>query len=367
MLHGSCAWRAGVLSTVKVVPALLAEDLALLAGSRQQWDPLRGARIFLTGGTGFVGRWLVSAFVHANRRHRLGARLELLTRDPGAFAQACPELVGDDAVALVEGDVRTADLVGVHCTHVIHGATPSDARLNEERPQEMLEIMENGTRRMLDLASRRGAPRFLLLSSGAVYLPPAPKGGYTEDSPIGPVWPEESSAYHAGKRASEALTLAASDAGLPVTIARPFAFVGPHLPLDGHFAIGNFIGDALSGRPVRVKGDGTPVRSYLYAAEMATWLWAMLADERATGRAYNVGSEHAVSIAEVARVVAAAVEPDAGMSIARTGTANARDVYVPSTRRARQELGLRQTVGLVEAVRRTVAWHRAPPGGTCAG
>lgn len=352
---------------VRAVPALLAEDQALLAGSRQQWDPMRGARIFLTGGTGFVGRWLVSAFVQANREHLLDARLELLTRDPGAFAQACPELAGDDAVGLLEGDVRSADLAGVHCTHVIHGATPSDARLNEERPQEMLEIIENGTRRMLDLASQRGAERFLLVSSGAVYLPPAPEGGYTEDSPLGPLWPEESSAYHAGKRASEALTLAASHAGLPVTIARPFAFVGPHLPLDRHFAVGNFIGDALSGRPVRVKGDGTTVRSYLYAAEMAAWLWTMLADERATGRTYNVGSEDAVSIAEAADVVAAAVQPSVPVSIDRTGTPNAPDVYVPSTRRARGELGLRQSVAFAEAVRRTVAWHRTRPRGKGAG
>jgi len=342
------------------VPALLPEDLALLVGSRQQWDPLRGARVLLTGGTGFVGRWLVSAFVHANREHRLDARLELLTRDPGTFTQACPELADDDAVALVQGDVRTVDLAGVQCTHVIHGATPSDARMNEERSEEMLEIIETGTRRMLDLGSRRGAQRFLLVSSGAVYLPPAPTGGYAEDSPIGPAWPEEPSAYHAGKRASEALTLAASDAGLPVTIARPFAFVGPYLPLDRHFAIGNFIGDALSGRPVRVEGDGSPVRSYLYAAEMAAWLWAMLADEHAAGRLYNVGSEDAVTIAEAARVVAAAVEPAVGVSITRTGTRGAADVYVPSTQKARRELGLRQTVGLVEAVRRTVVWHRGP-------
>ncbi len=344
---------------MRVLPSLLPEDLVLLVGSRRQWDPLRGSSVFLTGGTGFVGRWLVAAFVHANRVHRLDARLELLTRDPGAFAEACPELVEDDAVVLTEGDVRTADLARVQCTHVIHGATPSDGRLNEERPEEMLEIIKTGTRRVLELAVRRGAQRFLLLSSGAVYLPPPPVGGYTEDSPIGAAWPQEPSAYHAGKRAAEALTLAGADAGLPVTIARLFAFAGPHLPLDRHFAIGNFIGDALAGRPVHVRGDGTPVRSYLYAADMAAWSWAMLADERAAFGTYNVGSEDAVSIAETARVVAAVVEPAVGVSIALAGTCGAGDVYVPSTRKARRELGLRQTVGLVEAVRRTVAWHRA--------
>jgi dTDP-glucose 4,6-dehydratase len=340
------------------VPTLPSEDVALLVGPAGRWEGLRDARVFLTGGTGFVGRWLVGAFVHANREHALRAHLDVLTRDPDAFERACPDLAADAAVALLEGDVRTVELAAVDCTHVIHAATPSDEHLNTERPREMLDIIETGTKRVLDLALRRRAQRLLLVSSGAVYLPPAPAGGYSEDSAIGPLWPAESSAYHAGKRAAEALTLSAARAGLPVTIARPFAFVGPHLPLDRHFAMGNFMGDALGGRVVRVKGDGTPVRSYLYAADMAVWLWTMLLHESAAGATYNVGSEHAVTIAETARVVAAA-GPNVGVAFGAEGAPRPRDVYVPATRRAHRDLGLRETVGLTEAVRRTMAWHRA--------
>jgi len=340
------------------VPTLLADDVRLLVGSPRRWEPLRDARVFLTGGTGFVGRWLLAAFVHANREHALDARVDVLTRDPDAFAHKCPDLASDDAVTLVPGDVRTADAARTTYTHVIHGATPSDADMNERRPHEMLEIIESGTRRMLGLAAHTRARRFLLLSSGAVYEPPAPPGGFAESSPRGALWPIERSAYHAGKRRAEDLTQAAHDAGLSVTVARLFAFVGPHLPLDRHFAIGNFIADALAGRSIQIRGDGSPVRSYLYAADMAIWLWIMLLHEQASGATYNVGSECAISIAETASLVAAESGAKRKVIVLGSRGSGAGDWYVPSTRRARDELGVSESVDLSEAVRRTIAWSR---------
>ena len=206
---------------------------------------------------------------------------------------------------------------------------------------------------MLVFAKRCGAGRLLYVSSGAVYGPQPTGVSHLPETFEG----EPDTAYGEGKKQAEAMCLEASDGRFECVIARPFAFVGPHLPLDAHFAVGNFIRDCLENRPVVIRGDGTPLRSYLYAAELAEWLLTILLRGR-HGSAYNVGSEEAISIRNLAHLVRE-----------RAGTSNEIIVesthdpdlpvqrYVPSTQRAQLELGLRQRISLPEAIDRTLSWH----------
>jgi dTDP-glucose 4,6-dehydratase len=165
------------------------------------------------------------------------------------------------------------------------------------------------------------------------------------------------SAYGEAKRVSEFACAASAKGGPGTVIARCFAFVGPHLPLDSNYAIGNFLRDALSGVPIVVAGDGTAVRSYLYAADLAVWLWRLLL-EGTPGRAYNVGSDAAVTIEELARMVARIVAPAAEVQVLGKADGRPPQRYVPSIDRARAELGLGPVVLLPDAIERTARWHR---------
>jgi nucleoside-diphosphate-sugar epimerase len=324
------------------------------------WEDLRGAHLFVTGGTGFFGCWLLESFVWACDRLKLGADLTVLTRSPEAFQAKAPHLAFHPAIHMVRGDVVSLTIPPGRYSHVIHGATEASAKLSRERPLVMLDTIVQGTRWTLEYARRCGASRFLLISSGAVYgaQPPAilriPEG-----LEGGPDSTNLQSVYGEGKRLAElTASLYARTYGLECPIARCFAFVGPHLPLDAHFAIGNFIGDCLEGRAIEIRGDGTPRRSYLYAADLAVWLWTILLRGK-SGRAYNVGSEHDLSIAELAATVASAVQAPGEIQIAQEAVPGAAsERYVPDTARARGELGLQQWVSLDEGIRRTAAWHK---------
>jgi dTDP-glucose 4,6-dehydratase len=128
------------------------------------------------------------------------------------------------------------------------------------------------------------------------------------------------------------------------------------MELGAHFAIGNFINDRLHNRPIAVSGDGSAVRSYLYASDLMVWLWTILIKGKSC-RAYNVGSEVSLNIGTLAREVSTAVPPDVAVNIASSPKLGAPVLrYVPSTARAREELGLSAQVTLREAIGRTHSW-----------
>lgn len=342
--------------TVPMANALAADLERALAQAPATWAELGGARVFLTGGTGFVGSWLLETLLWANDRLSLGASVVVLTRDRHAFAKKTPHLANHPCVAVADGDVRSLDGSLGAFTHVVHGAFSSGSVLD---PRTTFETIVDGTRRTLEFARRAGARRFLFTSSGAVYgQQPATLSHIPEDYLGGPDSADPGQAYAAGKRAAEMLCATHADHQLQPAIARCFALVGPYLPVDAHFAAGNFVRDALKGGAIQVAGDGTAVRSYLYASDLAVWLWSILL--RGTPlQPYNVGSEEPVSIADLARTVARLVTPPREVRIAKAPSAGATPHrYVPSTSRARSGLGLQATVGLEEALARTLEWHR---------
>jgi dTDP-glucose 4,6-dehydratase len=330
---------------------------------------MRGQRLFLTGGTGFFGCWLVESFCHVNRELGLGAQATVLTRDPAKFRAKCPHLAGDPAITMLTGDVRDFKFPAGEFGYVIHAATEASLKQSQEQPLEMLSTILAGTERTLEFAAQCGARKFLLTSSGAVYGKQPPEMTHVPESYMGAPDPlDAASVYAEGKRASELMcalhqkTETAKGTAFEAKIARCWAFCGPHLPLDAHFAVGNFIGDVLAGRAISIGGDGTPRRSYLYAADLAIWLWTILFRGLALVPV-NVGSAHDVSIRELAEVVAATLAPATEIRVAKQAFAGAAPArYVPSVARAEELLGLRETVGLEEQIRRTAAWYGARDG-----
>lgn len=336
----------------------LATDLDhVLEHTTGLWDSLRGSRIFITGGTGFVGTWLTESFCWASDKLHLDADATLLTRHPDAFRSREPWIVDHKYIHLLEGDASTFPFPSGQFDFLIHAST-SNYAVPASEVLQAFDAEINSTRRVLEFARAARVSRMLFTSSGAVYgKQPTDLSAIPEDYPGGPSTTDPGGAYGHAKRISEFLcALYSRQYGFTATIARLFAFVGPRLPMNTGYAVGNFVRDAIAGEQVKILGDGTPYRSYLYSADLAVWLWTILLRGE-SARPYNVGSDNAISIADLARVVVEATGSHSMVEIARAsvpGAAPAR--YVPSIERASKELGLRPAVSLAEGIRRMHEW-----------
>jgi nucleoside-diphosphate-sugar epimerase len=319
------------------------------------WEKLTGQKIFLTGGTGFFGCNVLEAYTRAWDRERLDGLITVLTRNPGAFRIKAPHLAEHAGVEIIEGDLTNCKFKDPSWDFVIHAAV---------EPGEPLDLLERNlwaTQRVLELARRGGARRVLFTSSGAVYGPQPAEISHLDEDYGGAPPLADSSAYGEAKRASELLGMLHGERhGFDFLIARGFAFLGSWLPLEGFSAAGNFIGDALAGRPIQVKGDGRPYRSYLHGEDLADCLWTILL-RGVHGRPYNVGSGEAIRIADLAHRVRDLLSPGLEVRVALEPGKDLPPRYVPSVERARLELGFEPRISLDEAILRTAQWNRERP------
>lgn len=340
-------------------PPLAWIDLGTAVGhvDAEVWRRLDGQRLFVTGGTGFVGKWLLATLQAAQQQHRFTCETVILSRDPGRFRDHAAWLAGGAGVSFVQGDVVDFEFPAGAFDAVIHAATDVAANLSQT---QTFDTCVSGTRRALEFATASGARDFLLVSSGAVYGQQPPSMLAIPETYAGaPDTMSVRTGYGQGKRAAEWLTAAwAQEHPLRAVTARLFAFMGPGMPLDAHFAAGNFMRAALAGEPIIIEGDGTPLRTYLHPSDMAGWLWKILLQGE-HGSAYNVGGGEVISIADLAHLVCSRLGSRSFVEIrgkAIEGLGANR--YVPDVAKARNTLGLRQTMSIGETIERSAGWYR---------
>jgi nucleoside-diphosphate-sugar epimerase len=335
-------------------------------GQKCRADALKlgNAHILLTGGTGFFGSWVLVSFA-ALRKLGLPIEMTVLSRDPSKFLANNPSFANIPGLVFRRGDVMDAT-IPFSITHILHFATAGAKPLHGETDKEVHVKVVEGTRHMLSEAKRVGAARLLLASSGAVYGK-SPKGdaapGYSDRASESVLHADARlSVYGAAKREAEELCRQmAATREIETIIARGFSFGGPLFPVEGPYAISNFMSAILNNRPLQVK---TPhaVRSFLDGRDLAIVLWKLLAKGK-TGEAYNVGSDESVSMSDLAdllRAVAWKVSlhvPEIRlMTPTYSGSTRPADVYRPSIVKLATELGWAPSISLRESLRDQAQW-----------
>lgn len=337
--------------------AFVEQDLARVVGPLD-CSGLASCGLAVTGASGFMGIWLTELLQHLSRAQGLKLKLYLVARDFQFAKGQAPHLYARDGVTLICEDVRSLHELPSDVEWVVHAAASPDARVHNSQPMLASQTIAQGTLAVLECAAR--LPRlkgFLNVSSGYV------SGFHSGDTPIAERTFEGfdpgvfASAYMEAKRYAESLcSIFRSQHRIPVVTARPFSFVGPYQSPDAPWAVNNFIHDAVARRPIRIQGDGTAVRSYMYGADMAWWLLNLLLKGE-SGRSYNLGSDKAVTLKELAERIGRLTNDRIEIHHSRPLLKSKPSVFVPSTEMVRSELGLASRFDLDEALKRTLQWY----------
>ena len=295
-------------------------------------------KILVTGGTGFFGCSLLDVIAQGCWQDY---HFTLLSRRAEQFVLMHPEYAELDNVEFISGDVRALSKLDSGFDYIIHAATPA---VDAPDDAELYDIIVSGTESVLEFFRRRNAQKLLYISSGGVY------GSGTQ--PFKENFPCQAlTVYGKAKLEAEQLVL---NSGVPAVIMRAFAFAGKHLRRDVHFAFGNFLADALAQRDIVIKGDGTPLRSYMHSDDLARWMMTMLLSGR-PGRIYNCGSPEAISIKALAERINALLNPSGKITVQTPAVpGGAASSYVPDVTLAESELGVKLQVSLDEAIMRSV-------------
>lgn len=343
---------------MSISDALSLELDRIIDRSPALWESLGGQSLFITGGTGWFGRWLLESIAHANHKHKTGIRVTVLSRHPERFKKQVPHLAENPAIHFHCGDIKDFSYPEGKFSHIIHAAaTTAQETFSGETPLAKFDTLVNGTRHLLDFAAQCGTRQFLMTSSGVAYGPPQNGESLSEDHDTAPATTNPTSALGQSKRAAEFLcTLFAENHGWNLTIARCFSFIGPFQPLDLHYAIGNFIRHAVHNEEIIIHGDGTPLRSYLYTGDLVSWLITLL-QRQGHPEVVNVGSDFELSIKELAVLVRDIMGSSGPISILGEESHSVgnpfRSRYIPCITRAREKYGLDVWTPLMDSIRLT--------------
>jgi len=336
------------------------DALAVLNDRVEILRGLQGKNLFITGGTGFLGTWLLELLKVLNEDYQFNTKVTVFSRNSKSFADRWPHLGALEWVRFQEGDIRYLGEIPNDTHYIIHAAALTDRRSFSSQPTIVAEINSIGTARVLKACLLlENLEKFLVLSSGLVYGAQSWETERIAEDYAGTMRCDQTkSVYPESKRMAEVFVHAAiSESKLPVVVVRPFSFVGPYLSLQLPWAVTDFIRDSFNGGPIRIMGDGSTVRSILYASDFAYSVLAALTlgKPRTT---YNLGSPEPVELLKLASLITQFFTPVPEILTRIGQVGHERNRLVPNMDLATEELGFQVTVPLLSALQKSIEWHR---------
>ena len=334
------------------------DALAACADQPDVRAALARQHIAVTGGTGFLGTWIAELVAALNDQYQLGIALDLYARNISEWPHKYPHLAGRADIRLRSQDVRSSFEFAKNTSYVIHAAGIPNNRVHASDPLRVFQTTVSGIANALEAASQLdGLRRFVNVSSCMVAGTPQRPGALTENDYFPLASGQLNTVYADAKRAAEmTAAIYRSQYRLPVSTVRPFTLTGAYQELDRPWAINNFLRDVLTGGEIRIHGDGSARRSYLYGSDAAWWTLCALV-HGADGEVYNLGSATPVSHNELVALIGERVSPKPRVALnTAPGRPRKDDDLFPDVSFTARRLGVKESSPLQQTIDKTYRW-----------
>ena len=312
-------------------------------------------KILLTGGTGFLGSWLLCYFMWANDVQEQNNEITIVTRDKQRFLLRFPALRNCVNLFIVEHDLSSPLKIEKCFDLIIHGATDVQKNVSEKREFDCAMV---GTQSIISIAKQNKGCRVIYLSSGAVYGS-QPLDVFSREVECTYGKSSHPQAHYSElKMASERLLLeASSEEAFHLTIARCFTFVGAFIPRTKQFAISEFIQHAMANKNIVLQGNPLTQRSYMYCADFVVWVLTILSKSN-NSSIFNLGSSQYVAIGDLAQSIIKTLNSESKIIVSPSSKLVPPGSYLPDTHKAESELGLKTYTSLESAILKTYTWMK---------
>jgi dTDP-glucose 4,6-dehydratase len=334
---------------------MIQEDCAKSCINISNLESLKNKHILITGGTGFVGTWIMEMLIYLNENFNFNVTIYLLSRNETPRKNHSEF----EYIHFIKSDVKNVKELPNNINYVLHAAGTPDSREHVSNSIKTIDTFYKGTQNILDLVSRLpNLIKFIHFSSNKIY------GSNYSTTPMDETNSTISGynnqdVYSESKRISETLCKAyMSEFHLPIIIVRPFAFIGPFQSLDKPWAINNFIRDAILGGPIRILGNELTTKSYMYGSDLAYYILNILSEGK-VGDTYNIGSSQPTTLFELATKIKNLINSEIEIKIKSSKDQYSKTSFdVPLTTKVENELNIKSFFEIEEALKRTILWNK---------
>ena len=254
---------------------IVKEDIKSIIEKLDFISKLKNKNILLIGGTGFFAKWFIILIDYLNNILEFNINLTITFRSYDKFISSFKDIIDIKKYSYIEGDILNLKINNKDFNYILYFASPDPYIITEEKLYNM--IVE-GTKNIVKIFESVNIEKLIFTSSGAVY-------GYNSYNSKESDICKPNTIYGKAKKNAEELLL---QSNINASIARCFTFNGPFNEKHNFFAISNFIDNVINNRDIIIKGDGSPIRSYLYTADLILWLYTILLKAE-NNSIYNVG------------------------------------------------------------------------------